>query len=142
MKAGLAGCLLASFLVAALPLAAHHSFSAEYDTNLPVKVTGVVTKVEWLNPHIWFYVDAKGDDGKVVNWAFSGGAPGQLMRRGISKSVIQPGMTVVVEGYRAKDGSNNANGAKVTFPDGRQVFTASGEDNVPGEKDSKGEEKK
>ncbi len=140
MKACSLGLLL-SLLVAALPLAAHHSFSAEYDTNLPVKVTGVVTKVEWLNPHIWFYVDAKGDDGKVVNWAFSGGAPGQLMRRGISKSVIQPGMTVVVEGYRAKDGSNNANGAKVTFPDGRQVFTASGEDKVPGE-NTKGDEKK
>ena len=142
MKAHTVGCLLACWLVAALPLAAHHSFSAEYDTNQPVKVTGVVTKVEWLNPHIWFYVDVKGDDGKVANWAFSGGAPGQLMRRGITKSVIQPGMTVVVDGFRAKDGSNNANGAKVTFPDGRQVFTASGEDKVPGEKDSKGDEKK
>jgi hypothetical protein len=142
MNARSVGCLLVYSLVAVLPLAAHHSFSAEYDTNQPVKVTGVVTKVEWLNPHVWFYVDAKGDDGKVANWAFSGGAPGQLMRRGISKSVIQPGMTVVVEGYRAKDGSNNANGAKVTFPDGRQVFTASGEDKVPGEKDSKGDEKK
>jgi hypothetical protein len=141
MKDRSAGYLLAILLVAVLPLAAHHSFSAEYDTNLPVKVTGVVTKVEWLNPHIWFYVDAKDADGKVVNWAFSGGAPGQLMRRGISKSVIQPGMTVVVEGYRAKDGSNNANGAKVTFPDGRQVFTASGEDKIPGE-NSKGDEKK
>jgi Family of unknown function (DUF6152) len=141
MKVRSVGYLPAILLAAALPLAAHHSFSAEYDTNLPVKVTGVVTKVEWLNPHIWFYVDAKDADGKVVNWAFSGGAPGQLMRRGITKSVIQPGMTVVVEGYRAKDGSNNANGAKVTFPDGRQVFTASGEDKIPGE-NSKGDEKK
>jgi hypothetical protein len=138
MKARSVGFLLGTLLVAALPLAAHHSFSAEYDTNQPVKVTGVVTKVEWLNPHIWFYVDVKGDDGKVANWAFSGGAPGQLMRRGITKSVIQPGMTVVVDGFRAKDGSNNANGSKVTFPDGRQVFTASGE----GEKDSKSDEKK
>src|SRR5579864_3902184 len=133
MKVRLHHCLFALLFAAALPLAAHHSFSAEYDTAKPVKVSGVVTKVEWLNPHVWFYVDSKGDDGKVINWAFSGGAPGQLRRRGISKSVIQPGMTVVVEGYRAKDGSNNANGAKVTFPDGRQGFTASGEDKVPGE---------
>lgn len=117
-----------------LPLLAHHSFSAEYDDSKPVKVTGVVTKVEWQNPHIWFYVDSKDETGKVTHWAFSGGAPGQLMRRGIYKDVIQPGMTVHVDGFRAKDGSNNANGAKVTFPDGRQVFTASAEDRIPEDK--------
>ena len=122
------GLLMGSFA-----LLAHHSFSAEYDDTKPVKVTGVVTKVEWLNPHIWFYLDVKDENGKVSNWAFSGGAPGQLMRRGITKDVIQVGATVVVEGFRAKDGSNNANGAKVTFPDGRQVFTASGEDRIPGQ---------
>lgn len=118
-------------VLAPVPLLAHHSFSAEYDDQKPVTVTGVVTKVEWQNPHIWFYVDSKDDSGKVTHWAFSGGAPGQLMRRGINKDVIQPGMTVHVDGYRAKDGSNNANGAKVTFPDGRQVFTASAEDKIP-----------
>jgi len=120
--------------VSALPLAAHHSFAAEYDDTKPIKVTGVVTKVEWLNPHVWFYVDVKDQSGKVTNWAFSGGAPGQLMRRGIMRDVIQPGMTITVEGFLAKDGSHNGNGARVTFPDGRQVFTASGEDKVPGEK--------
>jgi hypothetical protein len=129
MKAGILSAVVFAGL-AALPLAAHHSFAAEYDADKPVKVSGVVTKVEWLNPHIWFYVDEKAEDGKVNHWAFSGGAPGQLMRRGIMKDVIQPGMMVVVEGFRAKDGSNNANGSKVTFPDGRQVFTASG--NEPG----------
>ena len=117
--------------LSALPLLAHHSFAAEYDDQKPVTVNGVVTRVEWQNPHIWFYVDSKDDSGKVTHWAFSGGAPGQLMRRGIYKDVIQPGMTVHVDGYRAKDGSNNANGAKVTFPDGRQVFTASAEDKIP-----------
>ncbi len=122
---------LALASLSVLPVAAHHSFSAEYDDTKPVSVTGVVTRVEWQNPHIWFYVDAKDESGKVTHWAFSGGAPGQLMRRGIYKDVIQPGMTVHVEGYRAKDGSNNANGAKVTFPDGRQVFTASAEDRIP-----------
>jgi hypothetical protein len=116
---------------AVLPLRAHHSFAAEYDDSKPVKVTGVVTKVEWQNPHIWFYVDSKDASGNVTHWAFSGGAPGQLMRRGIYKDVIQPGMTINVDGFRAKDGSNNANGAKVTFPDGRMVFTAGAEDKIP-----------
>ena len=118
----------ASLLAATLPLAAHHSFAAEYDETKPIKVTGVVTKVEWMNPHIWFYVDVKDADGKVTNWAFSGGAPGQLMRRGVTHDVIQPGMTVVVDGLLAKDGSHNAFGSRVTFPDGRMVFTASAED--------------
>lgn len=119
--------LIAGLALGALPLAAHHSFSSEYDDTKPVKFAGVVTKVEWMNPHIWFYVDAKKPDGTVTHWAISGGAPGQLMRRGITKDVIQPGMMIDVEGFRAKDGSDNANGTKVTFPDGRQVFTASQE---------------
>jgi DNA/RNA endonuclease YhcR with UshA esterase domain len=139
MKARLLSVVVLAGLAVSLPLVAHHSFSAEYDASKPVKVTGVVTKVEWLNPHIWFYVDEKDGNGNVTHWAFSGGAPGQLMRRGIMKSVIQPGMTVVVEGFRAKDGSNNANGTKVTFPDGRQVFTASGEE--PGQGGEKREGK-
>jgi hypothetical protein len=119
--------LVFGLALGAMPILAHHSFSAEYDDTKPVKVSGVVTKVEWTNPHIWFFVDAKDADGKVVHWAFSGGAPGQLMRRGIMKDVIQPGMTIEVQGFRAKDGSNNGNGTKVTFPDGRMVFTASQE---------------
>jgi hypothetical protein len=125
---------LLSLVLAALPgLQAHHSFAAEFDTAKPVKMTGVVTKVEWQNPHIWFYVDVKGSDGAITNWGFSGGAPGQLMRRGITKKVIQEGMTITVEGFRSKDGSNNANGARVTFPDGRSVFTAGAEDRAPGD---------
>lgn len=115
-------------LASSAPLLAHHSFAAEYDDTKPVKVIGTVTKVEWQNPHIWFYLDVKGEDGKMTNYAFSGGAPGQLMRRGIMKSAIQIGSTVTVDGFKAKDGSNNAFGAKVTYPDGRMVFTANQED--------------
>ena len=127
--------LLSLFLtsLALTPLAqAHHSFASEFDNTKPVKMTGVVTKVEWQNPHIWFYMDVKNPDGSVTNWGFSGGAPGQLTRRGITKKSIPEGAMVTVEGFRSKDGSNNANGARVTFPDGRNVFTASSEDQIPG----------
>lgn len=126
--------LLIGLAAASLPLWAHHSFAAEYDAAKPIKVTGVVTRVEWQNPHIWFYVDVKDENGKVTNWAFSGGAPGQLMRRGITHAQIQTGMTIMVEGFLAKDGSHNGSGAKVTFPDGRSVFTAGAEDKLPGDK--------
>jgi hypothetical protein len=122
---------LGILLVATAPLFAHHSFAAEYDSSKPVKVTGVLTRVEWTNPHIWFFVDVKDDDGKVTTWAFSSAPPGVLMRRGINKDVLKIGSVVKVEGFRAHDGSNNANGGKVTFEDGRQVFTASSEDTAP-----------
>ena len=126
--------LITGLLWAALPGMAHHSFVAEFDETKPIKVSGVVTKVEWQNPHVWFYVDVKGDDGKVTNWGFAGGAPGQLMRRGITNQAIKPGMTIAVEGFRAKDGSANASGGRVTFPDGHNVFTAGSEDRTPDQK--------
>ncbi|MGD1068842.1 MAG: DUF6152 family protein [Bryobacteraceae bacterium] len=115
----------------AIPLFAHHSFAAEFDDQKPVKITGVITKVEWQNPHIWFYLDVKNPDGTVTNWGFAGGAPGQLMRRGITKDQLKIGETVVVEGFRSKDGSNNASGGRLTFPDGRNVLTAGSQDRVP-----------
>ncbi|MBM3819614.1 MAG: hypothetical protein FJW14_11475 [Acidimicrobiia bacterium] len=110
------------------PVLAHHSSIAEYDPTQPVKVTGVVTRVEWTNPHIWFYVDVKDEKGVVANWGFSGAPPGLLQRRGVSRTSLKPGDVVVVEGFRARDGSTNASGGNVTFSDGRRVFTASSED--------------
>ena len=124
----LLGSLLA---VVATPVLAHHSFAAEYDNTQPVKVTGVLTKVEWTNPHVWFYLDVKDDRGGVTNWGFSGGPPGVLQRRGIPKDRLKVGSVIVVEGFRARDGSNNASGGTVTFADGRRVFTASSEDTLP-----------
>ena len=113
------------------PLAAYHSFSAEYDESKPVSVTGVVKKVEWQNPHIWFYVDVKDQTGKTTTWGFSGGPPGMLQRRGITRDVLKVGDVIKVTGFRAKDGSNNASGGNVTFADGRQVFAGAAEDVVP-----------
>jgi hypothetical protein len=124
--------LLGTLLLAAVaPVAAHHSFAAEYDNTQPVKVTGVLTRVEWTNPHIWFYLDVKDQRGSVANWGFSGAPPGVLQRRGITKDKLVVGDTIVVEGFRARDGSNNASGGTVTFADGRRVFTASNEDALP-----------
>jgi Family of unknown function (DUF6152) len=122
-------------LAAAVPAIAHHAFAAEYDGTKPVKVKGVVTKVEWMNPHIWFYLDVKDDSGKVTTWGFSGGPPGMLARRGITKDVMKTGDVIVVEGFRAKDGSNNASGGNVTFADGRKVFAGAAEDQVPATKE-------
>ena len=132
MKTKLAVCAASLGLVAAaVPALAHHAFSAEYDSTKPVKVKGVVSKLEWMNPHIWFYVDVAGESGKVTTWGFSGGPPGMLMRRGITKDVLKPGDVIIVEGFRAKDGSNNASGGNVTFADGRKVFAGAAEDVVP-----------
>ena len=119
-------------LVVAVPLRAHHSEAAEYDANKPVQVTGVVKKVEWTNPHIWFYVEGKDEvSGLAAVWGFSGAAPNGLRRRGITKDSLKVGDTVKVQGIRAKDGSPNAASRGVTFPDGRQVFTASEQTPAP-----------
>jgi hypothetical protein len=131
VKVGL-GLAVSLCLAGRVPLAAHHSFAAEFDDTKPIKMTGTITKVEWTNPHIWFFLDVKNADGTTTTWGFAGGAPGQLMRRGIVKDQLKLGETVVVEGFRAKDGSNNASGGRVTFPDGRNVLTAGAQDTAPG----------
>jgi Family of unknown function (DUF6152) len=113
-----------SLAMAGRPLVAHHSETAEYDSTKPVKVKGTISKVEWLNPHVWFYVDVKDDTGKVTTWGFSNAPPGALMRRGITKDRLKIGAEVTVEGVGAKDGSNNASGRRVTYADGTNAFTA------------------
>src|SRR5271155_1605326 len=118
-------------IASSLPLFAHHSFAAEFDDKKPVKMTGTIVKVEWQNPHIWFYLAVKNADGSTTTWGFAGGAPGQLMRRGITKDQLKIGETIMVEGFRAKDGSDNASGGRLTFPDGRNVLTAGSQDRVP-----------
>lgn len=126
MKRKLTICLATGvvLLLTSTALVAHHSESSQFDANQPVEVTGVVKKVDWMNPHIYYFVDVKDEStGKIVTWGFSGAPPGWLARRGFTKDMLQPGMVVTVRGARAKDGSNNASGHRVTFADGRQVFS-------------------
>jgi hypothetical protein len=107
----------------AAPVFSHHSEAAEYDGTKVIKVTGIIKKVEWQNPHVWFYVDVKDESGKTTTWGFSVAPPGSLMRRGITKDALKIGAVVNVEGARARDGSNNASGRRVTFEDGTNVLT-------------------
>lgn len=119
----LIGAVVVATLVAAAPLAAHHAFAAEFDVNQPVKVKGTITKIEWVNPHAWLYVDVKGDDGKVVNWHFELGPPNALVRLGWKKDSIPAGLTVEITGFRAKSGEAVANGRSIFLPDGRELFS-------------------
>ncbi|HEY7388749.1 MAG TPA: DUF6152 family protein [Bryobacteraceae bacterium] len=109
-------------------LSAHHSFEAEYDFNKPLKLTGTVTKVEWMNPHARFYVDVTDESGKVTNWNFELGPIVILVRQGWRRDSLKAGDQVTVEGFQAKDGNALGNARKVTLPDGRRVFGGSSAD--------------
>ena len=115
-------CVVAGLCLAWLPMLAHHSFAAEFDITKPVKLQGTVIKMEWINPHAWIHVDVKGPDGKVESWAVEGGSPNIMLRRGFTKKSLETGTEVVVEGYRAKNGEFMANGANITFKDGKRLF--------------------
>ena len=118
---------LAFFLLSvSTPVFAHHGFSVEFDKDSPLTLTGTVTKMEFMNPHIYFYVDVKGKDGKVVNWAFEGGPPNVIYRQGWRKDTLKPGDVVTVKGFRAKDGTHLAACSTVKLPDGREISAGSG----------------
>ena len=117
----------AALVAAAAPVLAHHSFAAEFDAKKPVKLQGTVTKMEWINPHAWIYLDVKNTDGSVTNWMVEAGAPNALLRRGWKKSSMAYGTVIKVEGFAAKNGKEFVNAANIMFPDGTRIFAGTDE---------------
>jgi len=133
MKSTLAAVIVAAgFLLAARPIVAHHAFAAEFDANKPVKLTGTVTKVDWRNPHTWFFIDVTDETGKVANWGWELGSPNGLLRAGWTRTSMKIGDVVTVEGSAARDGSNLANAQTVTLKStGQRLFAASSRGQTP-----------
>src|SRR5262245_3116260 len=113
---------LVGLLLPAVPMYAHHAFSAEFDINAPIQLRGKLAKWEMINPHSWFHIDVKNPDGTVVTWMIEGGSPNQLIKAGVTKTTLAIGTELVVEGYQAKDRTNKAVGRNLTFTDGRRVM--------------------
>ena len=123
---------VAAFLtLATTPGWAHHSFAAEFDARQPVHFRGTVTRMQWTNPHVWIHVDVQQPDGAVERWAIEAGTPNVLFRRGFTKESLTAGTEIIVDGYRAKDGSRRANGRNLTFADGRTLFLGSPDTGAP-----------
>ncbi|RPH64707.1 MAG: hypothetical protein EHM89_01050 [Acidobacteria bacterium] len=120
-----------AMLATAVPIRAHHAFAAEFDANSPIKLRGTVAKVELINPHSWIHIDVKDADGKVSRWMIEGGTPNTLLRRGFTKNSLPIGSEILVDGYRAKDGTNKANGRDIIFPDGKKIFVGGSAPDAP-----------
>ena len=131
---------MAGWLLAAVPLAAHHSFPAEYDADKPLKLQGIVKKVEWINPHSWITIEVKRPDGTAQTWEIEAGAPNAMFRRGFTRDSLPVGTEIVVDGYQAKNGTQRANGRDLTFPDGRKLFMGSSAPDAP-DKDTPAKDK-
>jgi hypothetical protein len=116
---------LVGLATATIPTSAHHAFDAEFDKNSPVELRGVVTKMEWVNPHSWLHISVKKSDGTTEDWMLEGGTPNTLFRRGITKDSIRVGVEVFAKGFQARDGSHKASGTNLTFADGRTLFFGS-----------------
>lgn len=122
----------------ATPSPGHHAFSSEFDATKPVRLRGTISKMEWINPHAWLHIEVRNESGAVENWMIEAGPPGALVRRGWRKDSVKPGVEVLVEGYRAIDGSNKANGRDVTLPDGTRLFAGSSGSGAPYDRQPQG----
>jgi hypothetical protein len=136
VKKKISGLFAILALAAGMPLYAHHSFAAEFDGSRSVRLTGTITRIEWSNPHSYFFIDVKDDRGNAVNWGCEGAGPGALTRRGWKKGDVKLGDTLIVDGYPAKDGSHLIDARRVTLPDGRTVSGGSAGDGGPGDAES------
>jgi hypothetical protein len=117
--------ILGAALAAAIPVLAHHSFSAEFDASKPVTLEGTVVKMDWVNPHSWLYLDVKGSDGQIQHWAVEGGSPNVLLRNGWNRNSLPEGTRIIVHGHMSKDGAYRANSSDIQLPDGRKLDSGS-----------------